>query len=787
MQLAEHLRTSDGWDLIETALSPELVVPMGSNFLVGNGYLGYRGTLAEWRAERYVACTVSDTYDLADGTWRELCNAPNGLYARLSLDGQPLCGLGESLRAQRRVLDLKRAVLTREAAWHPPAGPCLRLRAERLAHLSRYHLLSLRYEFWLDRPGAVTLETGLDGRVWDLHGPHFARCEPRALGDGLLAYEAATVERGLPLAVVEAMRVAGAEPASSEVVEADGRLVRCLRFVLDAGQRVCVHKVAAVYSGRDADAPLAAAADEAREALARGWEALRGEHEAAWRAVWDRIDVGIEGDLKAQAAVRFCLYHHTIATPAHSDRLPIGARGLSCQAYQGAAFWDQEIFNLPAHLFTRPELARNLLVYRHRTLDGARRKARRLGYEGAYYAWISGESGDELCPDHFFRDVATGRPLRTHFNDWQIHISPDVAYAVWQYYRATGDWDFVLDHGAEIVFEVACFLRAHVVFSPARRRYEFRRVIGPDEYHENVDNNAFTNHQARFALAWAVALHGCLAERAPARLEALRASLALGDDDIADWDDIARRLHLPGPADDTGLIAQFEGFFALEDVAPEALKARLLDPQEYWGCPIGVAVPTQVSKQADVIQLFSLHPDRFAPEVMRANYDYYEPRTQHGSSLSHSAYAIVAAWLDRPEEAYRHFMASCLVDLDNSKPAQVGGTFIGGVHTAACAAAWWVAARGLLGLRLETDALGLWPRLPPGWRALRLTLRYRGQGLRVAVTPEAVGLQHAEGGEAVPLRVYGRALRLEAGAEVELPRRPSSPAADARPAPPRGL
>ena len=174
------------------------------------------------------------------------------------------------------------------------------------------------------------------------------------------------------------------------------------------------------------------------------------------------------------------------------------------------------MFNLLAFLHTQPEIARNILMYRWRTLDGARRKARRLGFDGAYFAWISGTTGDELCPDFFFTDVLTGRPIRNHFNVWQMHVSPDVARAVWRYWEATNDLDFLADHGAEITFEVARFLRSFVKHNEVRDRYEVIRLLGPDEWHENVDNTAYTNHLSRLALGHALEIDDLLATHRPA-------------------------------------------------------------------------------------------------------------------------------------------------------------------------------------------------------------------------------------------------------------------------------
>ncbi|MFO8065923.1 MAG: glycosyl hydrolase family 65 protein [Spirochaetia bacterium] len=431
-------------------------------------------------------------------------------------------------------------------------------------------------------------------------------------------------------------------------------------------------------------------------------------------------------------------YQNVIATPAHTDHLPIGARGLSCQAYQGAAFWDQEIFNLPMFVYTQPEVARRMLVYRYKTLDGARRKAARLGFYGAFYAWVSGDTGDEICPSYFFQDVLTGRDIRNHFNDWQIHISPDIAYAVWSYYLATGDWEFLRDYGAEILFEVAQFLVARVYFKRDKHRYEFVRLLGPDEYHENVDNNTFTAVQARYALRAAVDAYVMLGEHASQQREALSDKLGVERSHVDEWRRMVELIYVKEPDPATGVIEQFDGFFEHEDITPSELAGRLIDPGEYWGWPNGIAVPTQVSKQADVCQIFTLHPNDYDWTVMKANYEYYEPRTQHGSSLSPSVYGTVASWIGYTERAREYFVKSCSVDLFNTNKSVSGGTFIGGIHTAACGAAWQMVVFGFAGFELDGSTLRFRPDLPPQWDSVSFFLEIRGALLDVEVTREGV-------------------------------------------------
>jgi kojibiose phosphorylase len=460
----------------------------------------------------------------------------------------------------------------------------------------------------------------------------------------------------------------------------------------------------------------------------------------------------------------------------HASHLPLGARGLSTQAYQGAAFWDQEIYNLPMWVHTRPDIARLLLTYRHHTLDGSRRKASRLGYRGAFPAWVSGETGDELCPDFFFTDVHTGRPTRQHFNDWQMHVAPDLVVAIARYVRVTGDRGFLHGPGAEIVFEVARFLASFVHLRPADGRHHLLRLLGPDEYHENVDDNPYSLEQSREALDVACRLQAELASEHPGRLAAIRDALGGPDaDEVAGWAAIRDGLVEIVPDPHTGVIEQFVGYHALEDVTPDAVAARLLDPDEYWGWPAGVAVHTQVAKQADVVQLLMDHPQRYPGEVVAANLDHYLPRTQHGSSLSRPAHALVAARLGRTVLAEELFLRGALVDLLAAAKQVSGGTFIGGIHTAAAGAAWQVAVLGFGGLHVTDDHVEILPHLPERWDGLAFRINVRGCVLDVDVRHAGITV-HAH--EANPGPV---ALRLPHGRRTLTPGASLSPGTMASP------
>ncbi|TVQ24310.1 MAG: glycoside hydrolase family 65 protein [Spirochaetaceae bacterium] len=773
MQLRDNLATESGWDIIEQRFETGQLVTNGSNFMTGNGYLGYRGTFPEWRKAEYVGCVVSDTYDNADGKWTELCTVPNGLFAEAELvdivsDRSPVSLFEGNTFSYERSLNVRYGVQRRSVEWGRGNEIEVSIRDARFASYTDLHLLCQTYSLYAHSDMKVRFTAGIDGDIWSLNGEHFS---DRECGeqDGSLYFDCVTQEKGVPLTVAATVVMTGVQPSRTSSRMEKNACYLVYDFDLESGQRISFNQYMTVYSGNDTGEPRRAALASLEKAVETGYEALLVSHKAVWDDRWNRCHVSIDGDPAAQTVLRYCLYQNAIATPAHTDHLPIGARGLSCQAYQGAAFWDQEIFNLPVFMYTEPEIARRILVYRYRTLNGARKKAEDLGYGGAFYAWVSADTGEEICPSFFFKDVLTGRKIRNHFNDWQIHVSPDIAFTIWKYYQATGDFDFLLDHGAEMMFEIARFLWIRAFYNPARDRYEYIRLLGPDEYHENVDNNLFTNYQAQYSFRRALQIYQLLAERAPEGLATLKRKIRLSDDEPEHWQRVLEKIYIPVPREEDRVIPQFDRFFELEDLRPEELESRLLDPGEYWGWPNGVAVHTQVAKQADVIQLFALHPDAYERDVMKANYAYYEPRAQHGSSLSLSVYSMVASWIGRMDQAYEYFMRSCTVDLFNANKAVSGGTFIGGIHTAASGAAWQIVVSGFAGARVHQDGVYLDPNMPPQWNRVEFLMTFRQNDLRIEIGRSNVRLQADPANtEAVPVCVRGERHSVAPGETVEL-------------------
>jgi kojibiose phosphorylase len=461
--------------------------------------------------------------------------------------------------------------------------------------------------------------------------------------------------------------------------------------------------------------------DEARTRL--GPEGVVEAHRSAWNLRWMNADVEVRGDDGAQRALRFAAYHLMSAANPDDPSTSIGARGLTGAAYSGHVFWDTDIFMLPFFVLTEPNAARALLSYRHRTLAAARKRAARFGYDGALYAWESSDTGDDVTPP--FMIMPDGQVAPVHAGNEEHHISADVTYAVWHYWQATGDDAFMRNMGgAEIVLETARFWASRVTVGEDER-YHILQVTGPDEYHETVDDNAYTNVMAQWNLERAVELVTTIKARWPDTWQALSSRVSLSPGEPARWQRIAERMYT-GLDLKTGLFEQFRGYFALDDID--------LRPYANRTAPLDIVLGhdrvrrSRIIKQADVVMLLFLLWDRFPPQVREANFRYYEPRAGHGSSLSPCIHATVAARLGYRDLAERYFRQGAEIDL-----ADEMGNAAGGVHIGALGGLWQAAVFGFGGLELTADGPSLTPRLPSDWQRLAFSVQVRGRRFELRV------------------------------------------------------
>ncbi len=716
------------WYLTQDGYEPTRERAFEALFAVGNGYAGVRGSLPEGTAHGAPATYLGGVYDdgPVPGAPPELAVGPNWTDLRVYVGGEPLTPDGTETIQHRRGLDMRQAIFWREWICRDRAGRTTRTYLARLASLADRHVLVQSVVVVPeDHAGPVVLESRFavprraDGQP---HPVRVLRAEADAV---VLEWE---IRRGVAIAFAIGHQ---AWPAVTPGVEIDGgEIIARWTFHGSPGRSVRLDRFAVAFTSQDTAAPADAALARLREVMARGAVVATRSHICRWDRLWAEADLRVEGDPSAQKALRFAAYHLSSAANPETDRASIGARALTGPGYKGHVFWDTEIYMFPFFVFTQPEAARALLMYRYRTLPAARLNARQLGYQGALYAWESADTGEETTPSFALAADGTVIPILT--GQLEDHISADVAYAVWQYWQATGDDDFFREAGAEILVETARFWASRCRRGPDGL-YHIYRVIGPDEYHEGVDDNAYTNVMAQWNLQRAAEAVYTLQQRWPDDWRRLFEKLRLDFGEPQEWTRISARMYT-GFDPKTGLFEQFRGYFSLEEIDLSAYRDRKV-PMDVLLGPERVR-RSKIIKQPDVVLLIYLLWDRFPAEVRRANFEYYEPRTAHGSSLSLGVHAAVAARLGYTDKALAYFRQAAEIDL-----ADRMGNVAAGVHAGALGGLWQAAVLGFLGLRLTADGLTFSPRLPAGWGRVDLVLHWLGRRLAVAATREPRRLQ----------------------------------------------
>jgi len=735
-QILAHLQASareaTTWTVSDDKFDPAALKQQETVFTIGNGYLGTRGALEQRYPGDQPATLINGLFDNVPIIHTELANAPNWLTMELLIDGERVRLDQGQVLSHVRTLDLRDGVLVHSLRWRSPRGKTIELRSERWASMADAHLCALRYGVTaLDFAGEVELRAEIDGTVENpgsLVPSEVGLTHWQTLDSGNPAPQVAYLHvrtrlSSVELGVAAHLAVEGVADVAYSARDSAHAPGVAARFKLAQGETAVATKLVTYYTSAEEASPMAAALSGVQAAAGQGYATLLRAHRREWAGVWHDCDMQIEGDDAAQRAIRYNLFQLLIAAPWHSDRLSIPAKALSGFGYRGHVFWDTDIFIVPFFAFTRPEIARNLLLYRYHTLAGARENARRAGYEGAMFPWESAQDGRETTPPWI--PLPNGELVRVWCGEIEQHITADVAYAVWRYWQATGDDAFMRDYGAEIILDTAVFWGSRVEYNAQAERYEIRDVIGPDEYHEHVDNNAFTNYMVRWHLRKAIEVLAWLRPFDPERALALEEQLGLTSERISHWEDVVRRIYIPYDPD-TGLIEQCDGFFQLEDLNWEALEPR--------NCPVQLALGIeetqryQALKQADVLMLLYLLEDEFDQRCKRANWDYYEPRTDHsyGSSLGPAIHGLLGCELGYPDKAYEHFWRAAMVDLKDLR-----GNTKDGIHAASAGGVWLMAAMGFAGMRLGPAGPVFTPRLPKHWQRMHFRLWYHGEHLEV--------------------------------------------------------
>jgi kojibiose phosphorylase len=740
------------WLIEESEFDPKKLHSNETVYTIGNGYFGTRGSFEEGYPKANPGTLLWGVFDNIAIAKEELANAPDWLAIKLFVNDERFRLDQGKILDYHRTLDMQNGVLTRTVRWESPSGIRIRVTSECFASLADEHVGIIRYSVTAEeqpqtgRKLNVLIWSAVNMSVGNNDLLHWESVEQHRDGE-LLWLQSQTRHSAVQLVQTMSFTSRDCE-FQKELIRSDTSPSIRIYKDLAVGETMTVEKVVVMYTSRDVEDPLQSAIDHHHRILQSSvspaelsgqytvlvegsryfnpcvelepYETLLEEHKKAWRDYWQVSDVIIEGDDRAQQAVRYNIYQLRISTSSHDDRYSIAAKGLTGFGYRGHVFHDTEIFMLPFFTYVHPDIARNLLMYRYRLLPAARAKAKSNGYEGAQYPWESTLNGEETTPPAIVHPE-TGELIPVLNGQLELHITASISHAVCQYWQITGDDEFMRDYGAELLLSAAEFWSSRAVWNAESGQYEIDNVIGPDEWHEHVNNNAFTNFMAQWNIQAAIDVLRWLRSAYPNKAKELTQQLDLDEKRLAHWHDVSTHLRLLIDKR-SGLIEQFDGFFKLEPLDQEKYRGRITSYQGILG--IKVVQYYQIVKQADVLMLLTTLDQNFNLKTKKVNWDYYYPITDHdyGSSLTPAFHVILACELGLKETAYRMFMKGALVDLEDQR-----GNSDEGVHCACAGAVWQAVILGFAGLRFGEDGFTTNPLWPDGWTRLAFTVFYKGK------------------------------------------------------------
>ena len=713
------------WKVVETGLDKERMRLSESLTSTGNGYMGMRGNFEEdYTGDTHLGTYIGGVWfpdKTRVGWWKngyplyfgKVINAVrlNGIH--VEVDGETLDLNTAQVEAFYRELDMQNGLFLRRFTVRT-AGGSVQVEAERFVSLAQKELLAVRYRLTPDYDAHVVMRPYLDANVRNLDSNYdetfWDMLEEEETEDAL-ALLTKTKENpfGTPRFAVSAAMSCWADGLEMAGRRLDSGYVET-RYEGDvaAGEDVVMEKYALCFTSRDYDEKVLSTLSLKAAARARevGYDALRDAHTAAWRDRWAGCDVTIQGDDAAQQGIRFNLFQLLSTYSGDDARLNIGPKGFTGEKYGGATYWDTEAYCLPVYMaIAGQDVAKQLLLYRWLQLDGAYHNARQQGLKGALYPMVT------------FTGVECHNEWEITFEE--IHRNGAIAHAIFNYATYTGDMDYMLREGLDVLCGVARFYTDRVHFSNRHGKYMIHGVTGPNEYENNVNNNWYTNRIA----AWSIGLFVTQARRAS---QERRRELAITEDELAHMVDVVEKMYYPEDAE-LGIFVQHDTFLDKELMPASDIPAGERPINQHWSWDH--ILRSCFIKQADVLQGLYFLNHLYDVETIRRNFDFYEPMTVHESSLSPCVHSILAAQLGYRQKAVEMYQRTARLDLDN-----INNDTDDGLHITSMAGSWLAIAHGFAGMR-TTDGLSLSPFLPDAWQGYAFQFHYRGRVIRVSVRP----------------------------------------------------
>ncbi|MDP4182498.1 MAG: glycosyl hydrolase family 65 protein [Bacillota bacterium] len=740
-KVADRYLKVDPWEIIEEGFIPKRGRISESMFCLANEFMGIRGYFEEgYSGNRLLGSYFNNLYEemeaqhwqLFKGIITRVCfgvNSVDWLYTRIILDGEQL-DLAKSIFSDfSRVLDMKKGVMTRTFNWKTVSGKELKLTFIRFLSMDKPNMGFQKITFEpLNFSGSIQIRSGLDYSIlheiaegWNqtesadseytARGKNFWTMPKAQEQDGMVMALGTTVKSGHQL--FSSFRLNSNMKFDASFIREEKLVALDVSLELKQGEISCIEKAVTNFweKSDDADCVFSKGIKLAKEYDSISFENAYNTQVSYWEKAWENIDIPIEGDDEKLQGVRLSIFSLYSTYHGFDASLNIPCKGLTGEVYHGQVFWDTESYCMPFYIFNNPKAAKNLLLYRHKYLPQACERAEQLDCEGARYPMCALD-GTESC--------ATWQ-----HGDFEIHVSVAIAYAAWLYNKLCKDKNFLYNEGIELLMQISRYYAKRGEYSPLNGEFGLYGVMGPDEYHMNINNNTYTNVMVKKTFEFTLEVIEEMKKNAPDLLERVSRKVSLREIEPLDWKNKADKMRIPMDKK-TGLIEQHDGYFDLPEVDVKNIPESQIPIYKNWAY-VRIFRYNMI-KQPDVLLLPFFFSTDYSIEQKKLNYEYYEARCIHESSLSPSIHSILAAELGKNEQSYEFFNYMARLDLDNYNKNTDQG-----LHVTSMSGAWLNMVYGFGGLRTDGELLIFKPSIPEKWKSFSFKLNYEGALLSIKV------------------------------------------------------
>ncbi|MGQ1784386.1 family 65 glycosyl hydrolase domain-containing protein [Saccharicrinis sp. GN24d3] len=751
------------WCVIEEGFDPVNHQASESIFSIGNGKMGQRANFEE----KYSGPSLQGSYiagvyypdKTRVGWWKngypeyfaKVLNSPNWIGIDVTIDGTELDLYKCKVENFVRTLNMQEGYLEREFDAILDDDRKIHVKAKRFVSMADTENGAIRYEVTpVNFNGVISFTPYIDGDIENEDANYdekFWNVLDVNASEGGAYLESQTKKSDFRVGIAikyHAMIDNKQVQAKPEVIQLSKWVGNKVEFEIKAGQTACLEKFVGVTSSLNyATNELKSNAEElVSYACHKGFDKLFADHRQKWAEKWVLSDIKIKGDVAAQQGIRFNIFHLNQTYTGEDERLNVGPKGFTGEKYGGTTYWDTEAYCVPFFLMTAPPaVTRQLLIYRYKHLPKAIENAEKLGFK----------DGAALYP------MVTANGEECH-NEWEItfeeiHRNGAIAFAIHNYIRHTGDKKYLAEYGIEVLVGISRFWSQRITFSQAKNKYVMLGVTGPNEYENNINNNWYTNKMATWSLKYTMESLDYVKENSPVRYNELVEKLRFdGDSETQRWKDIVANMHFPYN-EDLQVHMQQDGFMDKEQIMADDLDPGQRPINQHWSWDR--ILRSNFIKQADTLQGMYVFEEEFSKEEIERNFNFYEPRTVHESSLSPCVHSVIATKIGRVEKAYEMYLRTSRLDLDDYN-AEVHE----GLHITSMAGTWMSIVEGFGGKRAYDEKLYLNPDIPARWEEYAFRITFKGNDLEVRVSVADVEIiSHAE--KTIELYVYDKLVTVE--------------------------